>query len=47
VHRGHRRIDELPRNAQRYVQAIEKVLRCRVSLVSMGPKREQIIEVHP
>ena len=36
---------QLPQNAQTYVHTIEKVLGCRVSLVSMGPKREQIIEV--
>ncbi len=37
--------DELPENAKRYVNAVSKLLGCRISLVSMGPKREQIIEV--
>jgi len=38
---------QLPRNAQAYVNTITKVLGCRVSLVSMGPKREQLLEVRP
>jgi adenylosuccinate synthase len=37
----------LPQNARDYVHAIADVLRCKVSLVSMGPKREQILEVFP
>jgi len=36
---------DLPQNARRYVNTISDLLGCRVSLVSMGPKREQIIEV--
>ena len=36
---------QLPQNARTYVSTITKVLGCRISLVSMGPKREQIIEV--
>ena len=35
----------LPPNAKRYVNTISELLGCKVSLVSMGPKREQIIEV--
>jgi adenylosuccinate synthase len=34
---------ELPPNAQHYVRTIERLLGCEVSLVSMGPKREQMI----
>ncbi|MBN1152580.1 MAG: adenylosuccinate synthase [Dehalococcoidia bacterium] len=37
--------EQLPRNAKTYVETIGRVLGCKVSLVSMGPKREQIIEV--
>ncbi len=37
--------DDLPQNAKHYVSTISNLLGCRVSLVSMGPKREQIIEV--
>jgi adenylosuccinate synthase len=36
---------QLPLNARTYVSTIAQVLGCRVSLVSMGPKREQILEV--
>jgi adenylosuccinate synthase len=36
---------DLPQNARRYVNAISDLVGCRVSLVSMGPKREQIIEI--
>ena len=35
---------QLPPNAKKYVSTIAEVLGCRISLVSMGPKREQIIE---
>jgi len=36
---------DLPQNARRYVNTISDLIGCRVSLVSMGPKREQMIEV--
>jgi len=36
---------QLPQNARHYVSTISDLLGCRVSVVSMGPKREQIIEV--
>jgi len=39
--------DKLPRNAQGYVHTIERLLGCEVSLVSMGPKREQMIAARP
>ncbi len=38
---------KLPLNARKYVDTISSLLGCRVSLVSMGPKREQMIEVRP
>ncbi len=38
---------QLPVNARKYVDTISNLLDCRVSLVSMGPKREQMIEVNP
>jgi len=34
---------KLPQNAKNYVRTIERLLGCEVSLVSMGPKREQMI----
>jgi len=34
---------KLPSNAQHYVHTMERLLGCEVSLVSMGPKREQMI----
>lgn len=37
----------LPVNARKYIDTISSLLDCRVSLVSMGPKREQMIEVKP
>jgi adenylosuccinate synthase len=37
------RFEDLPRNAQAYVEKVEKLCECRVSMVSVGPKREQII----
>lgn len=38
---------QLPVNARKYIDTISSLLDCRVSLVSMGPKREQMIEVQP
>ncbi len=35
----------LPSNAQAYIRTIARLLGCKVTLVSMGPKREQMIEV--
>ena len=37
----------LPPNAQEYVHTISRLLECPVSLLSMGPKREQMIEIRP
>lgn len=36
---------ELPDNARNYVHEVGRLLRCDVSLISMGPKREQMISV--
>ena len=38
---------KLPKNAQHYVQTVERLLGCEISLVSMGPKREQMIAARP
>ncbi|MEW6033977.1 MAG: adenylosuccinate synthase [Chloroflexota bacterium] len=40
-----RRFGDLPRTARRYVRKVEEVLRCRVSLISVGARREQTIVV--
>jgi len=39
-----RNMKDLPENAQHYIQAIEKIAEVPVSLVSVGPERDQIIE---
>ncbi len=38
---------QLPTNARGYVDALSSLLGCRVSFVSLGPRREQIIAVAP
>jgi len=35
--------DELPRNAKRYVEFVESAVNVKVTYVSVGPKREQLI----
>ncbi|MBW6515266.1 MAG: adenylosuccinate synthase [Candidatus Cloacimonetes bacterium] len=40
-----RRFQDLPKNAQLYVKEIEKLLNVRVSIISVGPEREQTIFV--
>lgn len=40
-----RRFEELPVQARRYIRRLEKLVSCRISLISVGPRREQTIEV--
>ena len=42
-----RDFDKLPRQARYYLSRLEELLSCPISLVSVGPKREQMIEVRP
>jgi adenylosuccinate synthase len=35
--------DELPENCKKYVEYIEKKLKCNVSIISVGPERSQNI----
>jgi adenylosuccinate synthase len=41
---GCRRFEELPEAARRYVRTIEDLVGCRIRYVSVGPRREQMIE---
>ncbi len=40
-----RRYDELPAAARRYVERLEELISCPVHLISVGARREQVIEV--
>jgi adenylosuccinate synthase len=42
-----RSFDQLPKNAQRYVEALEQMSGTRIWGVGVGPGREQTIVVHP
>ena len=42
---GCRRLADLPTNAQRYVETIERLAGCPIWLVSVGPDREQTIVI--
>jgi adenylosuccinate synthase len=42
--RGIRKFADLPKNAQRYVEAIEKIVRVPVRFVANGPEREAVIK---
>jgi adenylosuccinate synthase len=42
---GARRIDELPRAAREYVQALERMIKAPISAIGVGPGREQTIAV--
>jgi adenylosuccinate synthase len=42
-----RTLDELPANAQRYVSRIEELCGARVSVVGVGPGREENVVLHP
>jgi len=43
---GIRLFKDLPLEAKRFIKRIEEVLNCPVYLISVGPAREQTIEVH-
>ncbi len=43
---GVRLFKDLPMEARRFIRRIEEVLNCPVYLISVGPGREQTIEVH-
>lgn len=42
-----RAFTDLPGNAQRYVERLEELGRCRISAIGVGPGREAAIERHP
>ena len=44
---GARHFDELPENAQRFVELVESRIGARISVVGVGPGREEVIERHP
>jgi adenylosuccinate synthase len=41
-----RRFDELPKEAQRFVEFVEDRVRARISVVGVGPGRDEVIERH-
>jgi adenylosuccinate synthase len=41
---GARRLDELPRQARAYLERIEALVECRIQFVSVGTRRDQILE---
>ena len=43
---GCRKFEELPRNAQDYVRALEKLSKCRISAIGVGPARDATIVLH-
>jgi adenylosuccinate synthase len=44
--RGARSLAELPVNARRYVERIESLCGCPIALLSVGPERNETIEIH-
>ena len=44
---GARHFEELPENAQRFVEFVESRIGARISVVGVGPGREEVIERHP
>jgi adenylosuccinate synthase len=43
---GARRFEELPKDAQRFVEFVEERIRARISVVGVGPGRDEVIERH-
>jgi adenylosuccinate synthase len=44
---GARTFDELPENARRFVEFVEDRIRAPISVVGVGPGRDEVIERHP
>ncbi len=44
---GARTFDELPANAQAYVTRVEELSGARISVIGVGPARDQSIVLHP
>ncbi|MDN6150940.1 MAG: adenylosuccinate synthetase, partial [Yaniella sp.] len=42
---GARTIEDLPKNAQNYISALEKLAGVRISGVGVGPGRDEVIQV--
>ncbi len=42
--RGIRRYEDLPENCRRYIEFIEKEIECPLTMLSNGPKRDEIID---
>jgi adenylosuccinate synthase len=42
-----RSFDDLPRNAQNYITAVEKMIAAPVSAVGVGPRRDQTLQLRP
>ncbi len=42
-----RRFEDLPREAVRYIKALEEMIQCPISLISVGERREQVIVREP
>ena len=43
---GCKTFEELPKNAQDYVRALEKMSNCRISAIGVGPDRNATIVLH-
>jgi adenylosuccinate synthase len=43
---GCREFADLPKNAQDYVMAIERMSGARISAIGVGPEREQVVVLH-
>jgi len=41
-----RTLADLPTNARKYVEYLEKISNCRISAIGVGPERDQIIKIH-
>ena len=42
---GCRNFEELPENAQKYIKYIQDKMECPIKYISVGPEREQYIEM--
>lgn len=45
--RGIRNFNRLPAEARHYIARLEELLSCSVSLITVGPSREQVVSVRP
>lgn len=41
-----RSFDELPATVQAYIKELERIIECPITMLGVGPARDQVMEIH-